>query len=72
MGCKSSSRGKRPIICYPSPAIRNRRPANLIDDSRPLYFIKNLNRLIVTQDKELRSISPFSRGADALAFTTGC
>jgi hypothetical protein len=28
-------------------------PANLIDASRPLYFIKNLNRLIVTQDKEL-------------------
>ena len=28
-------------------------PANLVDASRPLYFIKNLNRLIVTQDKEL-------------------
>jgi hypothetical protein len=28
-------------------------PANLIDASRPLYFIKNLNRLIVTQDREL-------------------
>ena len=28
-------------------------PANLIDASRPVYFIKNLNRLIVAHDKEL-------------------
>lgn len=28
-------------------------PANLIDASRPLYFIKNVNRLIVSQDKDL-------------------
>jgi len=28
-------------------------PVNLIDASQPLYFIKTLNRLIVTQDKEL-------------------
>lgn len=29
------------------------RPANLIDASHPVYFIKNLNRLIVADDKEL-------------------
>lgn len=28
-------------------------PANLIDASRPVYFIKNLNRLIVGHDQEL-------------------
>jgi hypothetical protein len=28
-------------------------PANLIDASRPVYFIKSLNRLIVVHDKEL-------------------
>jgi hypothetical protein len=28
-------------------------PANLIDASRPVYFIKSLNRLIVAHDKEL-------------------
>jgi hypothetical protein len=28
-------------------------PANLIDASRPVYFIKNINRLIVAHDREL-------------------
>ena len=31
-------------------------PANLIDASHPVYFIKNLNRLIVVDDKELAAL----------------